>query len=422
MMSAGASSSSSETPISAVNHAINELFKYNSKSIRVIGTPDKPWFCGKDICGVLVYEKERDAITLHVDQENITSLKDLTARISGGRKYTASDLRMLYINEPGLYELIFKSNKPMAKAFNKWVISEVLPSIRKTGGYISPTASNVQITELQAKLTLLTNEKTELSEKMERMIKVNADLLILTKRMNKNETIYIVSSKHYTNQGLFKVGRTKTTMKARLASYNTGRPENDKMLVLAEFKVNDSVEVEKSIHWKCKSLRPGEETELYHVPFNLLRDLVGLMVGNDNAENLALNNIIDQVTQLKIASFDLKQWTVGVPEGSLGVTFPRVEVVRPEPIPVYSKSDLSTWLPEHKQDFTSECLKKYFRLPGASTGVIYWENMKSIVQKETGLTLSNFKVTPWKAVIRDNLPLGRVMILRGVISTSSISV
>lgn len=97
-------------------------------SIRTLQKDGEPWFVGKDVAAALGYSNPRKAIADHVDEEDkgVTNCYTL-----GGNQ------NMTIINESGLYSLILSSKLPTAKKFKHWVTSEVLPSIRKTGGYIS---------------------------------------------------------------------------------------------------------------------------------------------------------------------------------------------------------------------------------------------------------------------------------------------
>ena len=94
--------------------------------IRVIEQEGEPWFVGKDIAEALGYSNPRKAIIDHVDEEDRGVTKCDTL---GGKQ------EMTVINESGMYALILGSKLPTAKAFKRWVTSEVLPSIRKTGSY-----------------------------------------------------------------------------------------------------------------------------------------------------------------------------------------------------------------------------------------------------------------------------------------------
>lgn len=106
---------------------MNELQIFNSSEfgqIRTVTKDNEPWFVAKDICEILNHSNTSVAMQMLEDDER--------TKLSLGR---AGDTN--FINESGLYTLIIKSNLPNAKKFRKWVTSEVLPSIRKNGGYIA---------------------------------------------------------------------------------------------------------------------------------------------------------------------------------------------------------------------------------------------------------------------------------------------
>lgn len=110
--------------------------------VRTVEIGGEPWFVGKDVAEVLGYSNTRDALAKHIDGED---KGDVAIRDSIGREQSTT-----IINESGLYSLILSSKLPNAKAFKKWVTSEVLPSIRKHGGYISGQAE-MSPEELMAK-------------------------------------------------------------------------------------------------------------------------------------------------------------------------------------------------------------------------------------------------------------------------------
>ena len=104
-----------------------EIFKNQDfGEIRAISINDEPYFVGKDVAMILGYTNPQKAIRDHVDDED-----KLTERfVRSGQNY-----QMIIINESGLYSLILSSKLPNAKKFKRWVTSEVLPEIRKTGSY-----------------------------------------------------------------------------------------------------------------------------------------------------------------------------------------------------------------------------------------------------------------------------------------------
>ena len=99
----------------------------NFGEIRTCQVNNQIMFVGKDVATALGYAKPQNALATHVDREDKS-----TAPIQG----TAYETRVTLINESGLYSLILSSKLPQAKAFKRWVTSEVLPQIRRTGGYI----------------------------------------------------------------------------------------------------------------------------------------------------------------------------------------------------------------------------------------------------------------------------------------------
>lgn len=95
--------------------------------IRVVERDGEPWFVGKDVAEILGYSDTYGALMKHVDEEDKQNCQNDSFESPRG---------MTIINESGLYSLVLRSNLPTARQFKRWVTSEVLPAIRKTGGYI----------------------------------------------------------------------------------------------------------------------------------------------------------------------------------------------------------------------------------------------------------------------------------------------
>ncbi len=103
-----------------------EIFNKDGNELRAIEKNREPWFVGKDVCDALEFKNSRDALSKLDDfEKDYVGISDAIGRM---RKTTI-------INESGIYSLIFRSTKPEAKKFKRWVTEEVLPSIRKTGSY-----------------------------------------------------------------------------------------------------------------------------------------------------------------------------------------------------------------------------------------------------------------------------------------------
>ena len=122
---------------------IEKAFHYEENEISVIKCRDKIWFKGRDIANALGYENPGKAIRIHVDSDDKMPITELLVVSKGGSELDPpSEINYqrstIYINESGLCTLILTSKLKSAKVFIKWVMSEVLPSITKTGSYVIP--------------------------------------------------------------------------------------------------------------------------------------------------------------------------------------------------------------------------------------------------------------------------------------------
>ena len=121
------------------------IFEYvNDGLLRVYGSADEPWFSAKDVATILGYVNTAKAIRDHTDEEDRCLLENKGMNESVSPNQQAHSV---LINESGLYSLILRSKKKEAKDFKRWVTSEVLPSIRKTGTY-----TNVLVNQKQLKV------------------------------------------------------------------------------------------------------------------------------------------------------------------------------------------------------------------------------------------------------------------------------
>lgn len=132
---------------------MREISIFNSEEfgdIRAIEIDNEPWFVGKDVATALGYAKPLNALSTHVEKDD--SLKQGLTDSLGREQET------IFINESGLYALIFGSKLESAKRFKHWVTSEVLPAIRKTGNYKMPMTIEEQL-QIVAKGTLEVKEE-----------------------------------------------------------------------------------------------------------------------------------------------------------------------------------------------------------------------------------------------------------------------
>lgn len=131
-----------------MTHALQNL-AFQSHQLRVEQDEQgNPWFCAKDVCDILGYANHNKSIKDHCKSKGVTNRYPVET--AGGVQYP------VFINEGNLYRLIVRSHKSEAEAFESWVCDEVLPSIRKTGGYM-PAQTQSLITA-QANYIQLANE------------------------------------------------------------------------------------------------------------------------------------------------------------------------------------------------------------------------------------------------------------------------
>ena len=138
---------------------MNELMIFNNPEfgeIRTVEVNGEPWFVGKDVATALGYSNPRKALADHVDDEDKLQDDGVTIRDPIGR-----DQHPIVINESGLYSLVLSSKLPGAKRFKRWITSEVIPSIRKHGAYLTPETLEAAIMNPDIMIRLCTVLKEE---------------------------------------------------------------------------------------------------------------------------------------------------------------------------------------------------------------------------------------------------------------------
>jgi len=183
--------------------------------VKVVGTFEDPWFCGRDVCEILEYSNIHQALQINVQQKNKKPLKELSEEVCLPRKHTSvlgsinfknmsyNDGKTIYINEPGLYALILRSKAPLANQFQDFICGVVLPSIRKYGQYIH---SQQLALEFEEKLMLKDKQRQEAEQAL---IQVRAeaefqsrytnklkDMITVMKSRQKDEIIYRHNQSH----------------------------------------------------------------------------------------------------------------------------------------------------------------------------------------------------------------------------------
>lgn len=241
-----------------VRHFNNSDLSINLTSILILNDQTnefEPWFIAKEVATLLGYENTKQAILTNVDEldqkmlsrgecetlfglnttvdetlESIDDLKGLSDRPLDN-SIKISNFGMKFINESGLYTLIARSNKQEARKFQRWVTSEVLPSIRKTGGYGLPQIDKKQLLQLTiinskpksveqlaaiAELEQLhADEKKALEDELNTVSEQLTDMV---------DELEIAKSEMFTNKQVFEIVRNKftisykdSTLKAKLS-------------------------------------------------------------------------------------------------------------------------------------------------------------------------------------------------------------
>ena len=161
----------------------NELnvFKFHDEKVRMVVFNDEPYFVGNDVARILGYSNPRKAISDHVYEEDRGVTKCDT--LGGAQDFTV-------INESGVYALVFGSKLPRAKEFKHWVTSEVLPSIRKTGGYKMPSTPEEMI-DLLLQNSSNANKRIDKVEEQSKKNEERITNLVDNRFLNPNEYGYI---------------------------------------------------------------------------------------------------------------------------------------------------------------------------------------------------------------------------------------
>lgn len=129
-----------------------QTFNFENQQVRTVEIENEPYFVGKDVAEILGYERPTKAIQDHVDEED---------KLMSQIRTSGQNRNMVLINESGLYSLILSSKLPNAKKFKRWVTSEVLPAIRKHGGYLTEQKLEEALLNPDTLINLATQLKQE---------------------------------------------------------------------------------------------------------------------------------------------------------------------------------------------------------------------------------------------------------------------
>ncbi|AAK82063.1 anti-repressor Ant [Invertebrate iridescent virus 6] len=309
----------------------------NEHQIKLAGIIEDPYFCGKDVCTILGYKDKEQALRKRVKSKHKKSLSELFEKklpvVTTGNFFlgTQNELsyhegKSIYINEPGLYNLIMSSEAPFAEQFQDMVYEKILPSIRKYGSY----SIEQKLSSAMEQLALKDKSEEELQIKLqeERIEKENAYMKLrseakrhkeqikrtlefnqATKQIEPLEYIYICTTEYYQQHHKFKVGGVQSfkDLKSRLTQYNSGESNSEAHFFIYVRKTVSYRSIEHIIKGLLSGFRENQSNELYIMHCDwLVKFLDAIMDGNaefallvnSNREQIALDTINKEPTIL----------------------------------------------------------------------------------------------------------------------------
>lgn len=226
----------------------NEILTFNNKQvIMIIDNKNNPWFLGKHVAKLLEYKDTGDTIRRKVSSKYKKNYGDL-------KNYSKYDypisIQSLFINEPGLYELLRSSRMELAEKFNQWINEKVIPQIRKEGKYEINKPIKDQLKELTNKI---------IDQKRKIMILENNNKKPI---YPKGGYIYAIQPPTKNNEKVYKIGKTND-LKNRMKVYNTGYPDN--VISIFNMKVDNPERVEKCIKVYLDDYQYRNRKEFYKI-------------------------------------------------------------------------------------------------------------------------------------------------------------
>lgn len=213
-----------------------QIFNFENNEIRALNIDDKPYFVGKDVADILGYANPSKALADHVDEEdklNNDSLLSLGQR--GG----------WLINESGLYSLILSSKMPNAKKFKRWVTSEVLPTIRKHGAYMTEQKIEEALLNPDTLITLAKQLKAEKEQRLlaqKQVEEMTPKAVFHDAVANAENTMLVRDVAHFLRQNGVDIGGTRFFVWLRLNGFLTKNNQPTQLsLERGYFQVKETV-------------------------------------------------------------------------------------------------------------------------------------------------------------------------------------
>ncbi len=232
----------------------------------------KPWFNAYHIAKILQYKRSNEAIRKIVNNEYIRYLKDIVVDY---KIYPNAQPHSLFINESGIYAFLLRSKKKEANKFYKWVIEEVLPSIRSKGYYELEEKHKEKVNELNEKIINISNDLEEAHNRIKILENNQAK-----KHITKGRYIYIIKSadnKKITMDivDIYKLGKT-IKFNMRINTLNTSTPDN--VIILYRAKIDDISAVENCLKGMLSKQVYRSNREYYQISLKNAIKMIKLCV------------------------------------------------------------------------------------------------------------------------------------------------
>lgn len=213
-----------------------QIFNFENNEVRTLNVGGQPYFVGKDVADILGYADQNKALAMHVDDED--KLNDKTASSLGQRGGWL-------INESGLYSLILSSKMPNAKKFKRWVTSEVLPTIRKHGAYMTEQKIEEALLNPDTLITLAKQLKAEKEQRLlaqKQVEEMTPKAVFHDAVANAENTMLVRDVAHFLRQNGVDIGGTRFFVWLRLNGFLTKNNQPTQLsLERGYFQVKETV-------------------------------------------------------------------------------------------------------------------------------------------------------------------------------------
>jgi prophage antirepressor-like protein len=267
---------------------IIEIFKFNDKVIRTIGTYDEPWFVAKDICDILNISNNRDAIAKIPEKwkKDDVGFSDTLNRTQ----------KMTIINEPAVYKIIMRSNKPVAEKFQEFVCEDILPSIRKKGEYKIEDRNKMILQRPVRKLLDLSEIDIEAEE-----LEIKYDWSLYTNKC----VLYIA----YIGKSLVKLGYSDCKIHQREKKHTSCESQYEQFRMIKAFEISGEP-IEKKIKelLSVYNVKFHNQSEIFKPPStlnNFIETIETLL--RDNDLKITLELVQKENTKLKLRISELEK-------------------------------------------------------------------------------------------------------------------